>query len=577
MWLPDNPDDANDPGSVFLLAAWHELFFGFTPDSFQPRLHNVPSLVEELIDMGGLWQNEPRNVAHVEKLKAELNAAIKSEDAILSQIPTYKSRAMSLAKAKTPEAIIAGGGILAGQSRSYWRAFESLLLSTVSELPNRKQDAIENLRRLATFAFQHGKEDDDVWEPLDKSANRCPVDVLRQMIALTRESEKEYSCTLTILGEVAGMHSTVRKCGHKVVSVRDLPDDYTAALSNYDSKPLHVRVDVDAKSIRHAVADARERLELAIGIASLYQNPPELRLHPTAFVSSSGQDKVFVQSEQAFRRLYPRTNAKRDIKHAIELVSKTKVDRRILAAVKQLALASGSSDTRTRFVNLWSSVETLAGSHEGETTMERVSELIVPLVISRHVHRTTRYMTILTQRFGNTIGSTQYGSGFRETENGVIFSDDMLVALTSKCRDPKIADLLRFADHPLLRFRLYDTWKIFHDPKQLRSRLETSKQRLEWQVARIYRARNLLVHEGREVPHIVPLLDNLQNYLSMLVQRLIHETKRNATNEWGVRHCIEYWKGRMHHSLDGLKENPSSLTTRDFLEKGQRIQLWNDR
>ncbi|WP_206036348.1 hypothetical protein [Crateriforma spongiae] len=152
----------------------------------------------------------------------------------------------------------------------------------------------------------------------------------------------------------------------------------------------------------------------------------------------------------------------------------------------------------------------------------------------------------------------------------------MLVTLASKCRDPKIEELLKFAEPPLLRYRLYDAWKLFHAPKQLRTRLEKSKQRLQRQVARIYRARNLLVHEGREVPHIVPLLDNLQNFLSMLVQRLIHETKRNKTNDWGVRHCIEYWNGRMNHTLDGLKEDPASLTTRDFLEKGNRIHLWSD-
>ncbi|MCC9654905.1 hypothetical protein [Rhodopirellula halodulae] len=576
MWLPDHPDDKQNPGSVFLLAAWHELFYGFTPDSFQPRLHNVPSLIEELIDIGNLWQAEPRNAAHVEKLKAELAAAIKSEDDILRQIPTYKSRAISLTKAKTPEAIVAGGGILVGQRRSYWKAFKSLALKAAGELPSRKQSAIENLRRLATFSFQHGKEDDDVWEPVDKTASKNPVDVLRELIALTQQDESQYSCTFTILGDVTGMHSAVRKRGHRVVSIDALPDDYTAALSNEGSS-LHVRVDLPAKSIRHAVADARERLELVIGLASLYQNPSALRLHSTAFVSSSGHDNVFLQSEQAFRRLHPRTHADRDIKEAIDLVSTTNVDHRILAAVKQLALASGSSDTRTRFVNLWSSVETLAGAHEGETAMERVSELIVPLVISRHVHRTTRYMTILTQKFGDATGSRNYGVGFRETKNGVIFSDDMLVTLTSKCRDPKIDELLKFAEHPLLRYRLYDAWKLFHDPKQLRARLEASKQRLEWQVARIYRARNLLVHEGREVPHIVPLLDNLQNYLSMLVQRLIHETKRNKTNEWGVRHCIEYWKGRMNHTLDGLKEDPASLTTRDFLEKGNRVYLWSDR
>lgn len=69
MWLPD---DCNETGSIFLLAAWYELYYGFTPDSFQPRLHNVASLVEELVDIGQLWQREPRFASHIKMLQAEL-------------------------------------------------------------------------------------------------------------------------------------------------------------------------------------------------------------------------------------------------------------------------------------------------------------------------------------------------------------------------------------------------------------------------------------------------------------------------------------------------------------------------
>ena len=137
-----------------------------------------------------------------------------------------------------------------------------------------------------------------------------------------------------------------------------------------------------------------------------------------------------------------------------------------------------------------------------------------------------------------------------------------------------IEDLLKFAEHPLMRHRIHRTWKSYHDPKALKARLEASKQRLEWQIARIYRARNLLVHQGEEVLHIVPLLDNLQNYLSMLVQRMIHELKKHPG--WTVRNLIEFWNGRMNHALRCLNECPSALTTRDFLERGKTVQLWQD-
>ena len=191
-------------------------------------------------------------------------------------------------------------------------------------------------------------------------------------------------------------------------------------------------------------------------------------------------------------------------------------------------LASSSSDSRARLVNFWSSIETLAGGHEGSTTLERVSSLVVPLVVSRHVGRTTRYLAIETQQLGSLLGRSGYGAGFPRSSGRFVDPLEMLKTLAAAKNSQPICDLLKFAEHPLLRHRIYRSWEIIHDPKKLLATLVLSKKRLEWHIARIYRARNLLVHQGVESPFLVPLLDNLQNYISMAVQRLICMVKPPA-------------------------------------------------
>ncbi len=571
MWSPNNPDLAND-GKSFLVAAWHELFYGFTPDSYQPRLHNVASLIDELVHIGSIWEDEPRYAVHVTGIQAELKEAIKGESRILSLIPTYRSAASALVSASSPRALVVGGSIAATQRETYWKAFETWATSAIAKLPEGKEEALDAIRRLATFAFQHGKEDDDVWDEELANTSENPVDIFRELVRRTRQSDQPYLCTLSILGETDEMHSVARRQGHEIVADTSLPANYRDTISTPGAKRLHVRLSVTAPSIRHAVAIARKQLGLEIGFVSLYKNPGELRLHSTALVTSGGGNRVFVQSEQAFRRLFPRSRARKDIKSSLELVSSHEIDGRVLAAVEQLALASGSTDTRTRLVNLWSALETLAGSHEGTKTIERISELIVPLVISRQVHKTTRYITILCQEFSVATNRMDYGSGFQRLKHGSIRLEDMLCTLTSPKDDPKIRDLLGFAEHPLMRFHILSTWKTFHSPKVLRTKLLGSKLRVEWQLARIYRARNLLVHEGLEVPHIVPLLDNLQNYSSMLVQRLVHELKTHS--DWNVRHSIAYWNSRMNHVIESLERCPECLTAKDFLETKDSTQVW---
>jgi len=572
MWITENTDYSENVASTFLLSAWHELFEGFTPDSFQPRLHNVPSLVEELVDLSRLWKGEVRMAPHIEKVQSELNLMVRSADDILCRIPEYRTRVNRLFEASSADTIIAGGEILIEKRNLYWNAFEANSGDAIANLPRGKKAAMSAIRGLATFAFQQGKEDDDLWDPMPKDAARSPDSIFRDMINLTQKGDQEFLCTLSIIGSIDEMHSLVRKKGHEVMSHDSLPKHYRDELTAPRHQTLHVRMSVTERSIRHAVAKARKQLEGMIGFVSMYTNPASLRLHSKALVSHQNEDRIFVQTEQAFRRLFPRSNARRDIKEVIELTSTHPLDRRILAAIEQLAIASGSADTRTRLVSLWASIETLAGAHEGKTILERVCELLTPLVISRHVHRTTRYLTILIQRFSQQTGKANFGSGFNPNNRNLASQEDMLVTLTSECNGRKMLDLLGFADHPLLRFRLYETWETLHDPRKLSSRLKASKQRLEWQIARIYRARNRLVHDGEEVRFTVPLLDNLQNYLSMLVQRIIHELKRHPN--WSLRHLIEYWNGRMSHAIDCLDKCPSAINCRDFLERGDATPLW---
>lgn len=573
MWTSSSIEESQKhPEATFLLAAWHELFHAFTPDSWQPRLHNVSSLVEELVDMARRWKQQPKFQHQVEKITAELKTVIREEEDLLEKVPAYRTTLLSLCEAQAPDSLIAKGHVALDGHENYCAAFRRSAEEAIANLPRRKKNAFRSVRRLATLAMQAGKEDDDVWTPLDKDVSRTPSIIFKDLTELSTAHSRSYECTLTVLGDTGPMHSISRKQGLSIVSADSLPKDYISSLSLGRNNSLHVQRTIEARSIRSAVTTARTQLELQMGLVSLYANPACLRLHGDAFVRCDGRSHTFVQSEQAFRRLYPRAKAKIEVNEAIELLESHAIDRRVLSAIRQLSLASASADTRTKFVNLWASLETLAGAHEGETAMERVSELIVPLVVSRSIHRATRYLTILTQRFGDDVGRYELGVGLRNNGMRGIRLDDMLVTLTSPNRHPNIMELLRFADHPLLRFRIYTTWERFHDPKTLLARLEASRQRLQWQLARIYRARNLLVHEGEEVDFIDPLLDNLQNYLSMLVQRILHELKTHP--QWGVRELIEFWRGRMNHSLNSLKVSPSILTARDFLEVGDPLPLW---
>ena len=572
MWLPEGNNLVDNVGSTFLIAAWHELFHAFTPDSNQPRLHNVASLINELGDVSLRCCSDERFNSHLERVQQELNEAVENEDDVLARLPEYRSRSEALVKANSPKAINTECELLEELRDDYERNVIELATEAVSGLPRSKKKAHKGIRRIATLALQGGKEDNDVWDVFNPDQTRSPNELFDDLVELSIAGSRTFNCTLAVFGKRSEIQSTLRMIGFAPVSKDKLPEDYLSKVSGSNGGPMFVQFAATANSIRHAVSESRKKLGTAAGFVSLYRHSHAMHPHPITLVESSGTQVLFSQSDQAFRRLHPRARADTDIRAAMDLVKNRNLDNRILGAVELLSLESSESDSRVRLTNLWSSVETLSGAHEGRTTLERVTSMLVPLVITRHIGRAVRNLSIELQRFGAAIGKFDYGKGFSRSHAKYVSPIDMLLTLASPPHTEPICDLLKFSEHPLLRFHIFRAWETLHDPKSLHGRLLRSKKSVEWQIQRIYRARNLLVHQGEETPFLDPLLDNLQNYLSMATQRLIHELKKHPS--WRLRHVIEHWNGRMQHTLRSLERCPNVLTVNDVIDGGPNDKIW---
>ena len=332
MWTPEDFDFSSNQSSVFVLSAWHELFYGFTPDSYQPRLHNVASLIQELVDVGARWLRQPLLQSQVQKIQAELKVAIDDEDDCLVDMPSFRSRTARLTDAKTPHSIISAGRILLENETQavYQGVLEKHAKCAIEGLPKSKQKTLRGIRRLATVAFQQGKEDDDVWVALNKDPSRTPSEIFRELVDLSQGSENQYRCTLTVFGSTKEVNSVARKQGYSIVSSNSLPHEYFGGRVTERSSGIHIQMPVVAKSIRDAVAKARRILGIEMGLVSLYSNPSNLRIHETALVVIEEREHLLIHTEQAFRRLFPRKRARNDIHEALEFIQSNKVDRRIM-------------------------------------------------------------------------------------------------------------------------------------------------------------------------------------------------------------------------------------------------------
>lgn len=75
--------------------------------------------------------------------------------------------------------------------------------------------------------------------------------------------------------------------------------------------------------------------------------------------------------------------------------------------------------------------------------------------------------------------------------------------------------------HPLFRTRIYNLRKELTDGKHILQKIEYHKNKILWQIARIYRTRNLSAHSGKSVPFIRDILYNLHNYFDYVVNYIV--------------------------------------------------------
>jgi|GEM_PF-733217 len=75
--------------------------------------------------------------------------------------------------------------------------------------------------------------------------------------------------------------------------------------------------------------------------------------------------------------------------------------------------------------------------------------------------------------------------------------------------------------NPLLRTRIYRFRKELSSCKSILKKIENHKEKVSWQIDRIYRTRNLSTHAGVSMPYVDEILFNVHNYFDYVVNYII--------------------------------------------------------
>ena len=341
------------------------------------------------------------------------------------------------------------------------------------------------------------------------------------------------------------------------------------------SFPFHAAVgdnylaqaNVTGSSPHRAVEAALGPLRRTLDVANFHCHESAFEIAPVVWLETDGRSRAYSLSVETGGGLKPQHLAVERVK---ELRNEGVIGRlpdRLIASLEQHSIAYSTSDPKVRFTNLWAALETLTGKAVDETIVDRITRCVVPMIVHRRPSKVIKYLAICLQEFGLVGTYTDESRCFTRSKASFVRPDELLLALTGAMGDAAVYELLSFTSgHSLLCNRISREAETFHDPKLLSKQLADSERRTCWQLLRIYRARNLLIHAGHRGEFLEQLLSNLEAYYSLAVGRVISDLRTNVG--FGVDESFESRRMRLDYVRTQLQRAPSVLTVLDLLPEG---------
>lgn len=181
------------------------------------------------------------------------------------------------------------------------------------------------------------------------------------------------------------------------------------------------------------------------------------------------------------------------------------------------ALNKTTSDNYT-LVILWTALETLfVDSSDNTQKSKRVIEGLVAIIQRTYITKSLKYLQydLIRQLKMNAPALIEkYNLNNLKSFVDVLFSSDESNAV----KEVGCA----IENNLLLRTRIfYITDSCCKTNERIIKWLENHQQKIEWQIKRIYRTRNLIVHTGRTVPFMSDLVEHLHNYVDYIINFII--------------------------------------------------------
>ena len=200
---------------------------------------------------------------------------------------------------------------------------------------------------------------------------------------------------------------------------------------------------------------------------------------------------------------------------------------KITSASQAHSNALSAQRPETQLTALWSAVETILPPRKDGANITHYIDQITPALMIGYSKGT---ISTLLSDFRNTFAD-QFLELIRPKNTGenILIRFSKILLLEDFIDDKeKLLDMA--AKHPLAVYKIHKTQKELRNPKSVREYNKLHEKKIKWQIERIYRARNDIIHAGKVPESINLLVSNLHEYYDSIMFNFSHYLHLSDTN-----------------------------------------------
>lgn len=322
-----------------------------------------------------------------------------------------------------------------------------------------------------------------------------------------------------------------------------------------DAGEVFVEVDgVSSFDVHSAREIAERRIELLANLYVIFHHKEKLKWRDKALIAN-------VESSEPIVSAPPISPMKRgsDLRPEIAaaqlntLIKSISLDRESFTKFDRIVdlhgLAIENDVIENQLLNLWTSFETIIPANPNKSKVKNIVDSLTPFLIYNYVFnlfdRLTRDLVNWNRRKLNTVLKDIEGvNNFNLTEKVALLLTAEELEIERRALYSSINNFV------LLRNRCHTIHNKFKSSRNVLSVLKLHEKKTSWQIRRIYRTRNMIVHKSSKPPYTNILIENAHSYLDTLVSIILElSSSKNVIDS--IEQAVEYvnMKVRSHEEL----------------------------